>query len=359
MAYGTLRFLYDNFVVTADMITPGSQASGVVSGGQKTIGVDSAILASAGAYSGVDDLLYTVQIDSTTPGTEVGQATFRWRTSDTASGVWEASGVTTTSTFVTLNYGVTIAFTSGVGQDFSIGDTWIFQATAVFGPGKLIDKERNTLYRTAATMTTVIDLGSAQNVTAFALLDHNITSGGTLTLQGHTSDSWGAPSYSQAVTVQNPAYLYLDETYRYWRIVPVDGTVSYFQCGELFVGAYTELIIPNADWGSLRAYNYILHENESYTGLLRRKAYAQQHRLTLPLGVISQPDVTTLITMQDALIDVETGDVNPLFVHLFSDEADSLYFMDWMNIGNFEQELFTYPYNRSSLQFAEQVKTRI
>ncbi len=358
MAYGQLRFLYNNFVA-ASMITAGSQAAGVVSGGQKTVGTDSAILASSGSFSGADDLLYTIQCDSTTPGTEVGQATFRWRTSETASGTWEASGVTSTGSFTTLNYGVQVAFLSGTGQDFSVGDSWIFTATSVFGPGKLIDKKRNTLYRTGATLTSVIDLGSAQTVTALVLLDHNITNGGTITLEGHTSDSWGSPSYSQSITVQDPAYLYLNESYRYWRIVPVDGSVSYFEAGQLFLGTYTELTRLNAEWGAIRNHGYILQDNVSYTGLQRRKAYAKQQKLSLDFPLMSTADMTILTTMQDALIDLSTGTVDPLFVHLFYDEVDTLWLMDWQNIGDFERQYYRPGWHKCKLELSEQVRSRI
>jgi len=358
MAYGQLRFLYDNRVTSLDMITPGSQATGIVSGGQKTIGTESAILVAVGSYSGAEDLLYTVQIDSTTPGVSVGQATFRWRTSETASG-WEASGVTTSSTLLTLNYGVKIAWQSGDGNDFAVGNTWIFNANAIFGPGRLIDHERNTIFRTGSTYTVVIDLGSAQQITAFALLDHNVTTGGTFTLQANTSDSWGSPAYSQVVTIQDPMYLYLDETYRYWRLVPVDGAISYFEAGELFLGQYTELEKCNADWGAVQTNGYVLYSNNSYTGLQRRKAYAKQRKLNLSFPLTSNTDIDTITTMQDALVDLETGEVNPLLVHLYYDEADKLYYMDWDNINAWGVEFFRVGWNNMTMQFTEQVKSRI
>lgn len=360
MSYGQLRFLYDNFITDADMLTPASQANGVVSGGQKTVGSGSAILVSLGSYTGTSDLLYLINIDSTTAGSEVGQATFRYRTSDTPAGSWEATGITTTSALYTLSNGVKIAFQSGAGTDFTTNDTWVFYASALFGPAKLLDHRRNTLFRSGASFNLVIDLGSAQNVTAFALFDHNLTIGATLTLQGHTADSWGAPSYSQAVTVQDPAHLYLDETYRYWRIVPVDGSLSYFEAGDVFLGAYTALSNTlNGDWGSSWSRRYVIQENNSYTGLLRRKAYAKQQQLDLTFNTIQPADMDALVTMQEALVDLDTGDVNPVIVHLFYDEADTMFLMDWLNLNSFDQQFAGYNRNQLTLTFQEQVKTRI
>jgi hypothetical protein len=359
MAYGPLRFFDNNEITDGSMITPASQASGVVSGAKKTIGIASAIMAVTGTYTGLNDLFYTVQIDSTTPGTEIGQATFRWRTTATLSGSWEATGVTTSSSFLNLNYGVQIAWKVGTGQDVNEGDTWTFYATAVFGAAKLLSFDRNAIFRTGATFPFVIDLGSAQRITAFALLDHNLTSGGTLTLQANTSDSWGSPAYSQAVSNNNPAYLYLDQTYRYWRVVPVDVSLSYFQAGQLFLGTYLELSRINAAWGSVRGQNYILQKNISYTGLQRNKAYARQRTLDLDFPLLRKTDFEDLVSMQEALIDLTTGDVSPLFVHLFSDESDTLYWMEWTNIDNLQETLYRSGWMQTRMQFAEQPKTRI
>jgi hypothetical protein len=102
-----------------------------------------------------------------------------------------------------------------------------------------------------------------------------------------------------------------------------------------------------------------MYGNTSYTGLQRRKAYAQQRKLNLQFPLISNTDITTLTTMQDALIDTSTGPVNPLFVHLFYDEADTLFYMDWQNLDAWDREYFRLGWNKTVLQFQEQVKTRV
>lgn len=112
-------------------------------------------------------------------------------------------------------------------------------------------------WRTTATtqQTVVIDLGSSQNWNAVFLNRTNWTTG---SIQAHTSDSWGAPAYSQAITVaQHPdtgRYVHLHlpaatRTERYLRIVidsqtpVVEGVdtapAAYFRLGGVFVGLAT------------------------------------------------------------------------------------------------------------------------
>jgi len=76
------------------------------------------------------------------------------------------------------------------------------------------------------------DLGSATKITCICLAGGNWTSGATLTLQAHASDSWGAPSYSQALTIATDSdsvpwkhlVFFLDQTYRWWRLTWTDGS---------------------------------------------------------------------------------------------------------------------------------------
>lgn len=94
----------------------------------------------------------------------------------------------------------------------------------------------------------VADLGSAKSVTAAIFVNHNWTSGGTYTLQAHTSDSWGAPAYSQALTHHADVIIFhLSQTYRYWRIRIQDGSNpdGYVELGRWFLGTYVE---PSANF---------------------------------------------------------------------------------------------------------------
>jgi hypothetical protein len=360
MSYGALRFLYDN-KVTAAMITPDSQATGIVSGVDMTQGTGSATMYATGAFSGADDEIYIVQCDSITGGVSIEQATFRWKHAGDAA--WAATGVTASATLTTLDNAVQVAFLAGTGNDFALYDKWQFTATATWRPQTLIDRDRDTVFRSGATKNLVINLGSAKQITAFALFDHNLVAGQTvLKLQGHTANSWGSPAYdSSNLTITDPLVLYLDKTYQYWRVVITDSGISYAEIAELFLGTYLELGVRHAVWGTPETIGYTMMGDASQSGTLRRFALTQQAALSLSFDQkLDNADMTALLTMQAALIDLDvTGRVLPMFVHFFSDEMASLKLYHWQNI-NAVQRNYTYvDQNTVTLELNEVVKNRV
>ena len=87
------------------------------------------------------------------------------------------------------------------------------------------------------------DLGSALKITQVSLFGHNLTSGATITLQANSSDSWGAPAYSQAMTWDDKVIIkFIDQTYRWWRITFEDGSNpdTYIEVGRICAGEYIE-----------------------------------------------------------------------------------------------------------------------
>ena len=102
-----------------------------------------------------------------------------------------------------------------------------------------------------------IDLGSAVNITCIGIFGHNLTAGATVTLEAHATDSFGSPTYSQALTIQTNAdsvvrpwiVFYLNETFRWWRITFEDGSNSdtYIEIGVIKAGAYYEFVRNFAD----------------------------------------------------------------------------------------------------------------
>lgn len=99
----------------------------------------------------------------------------------------------------------------------------------------------------------VLDFGAAQRLDLVAFGPHNLTAGLAVQFQGHTSDSWGAPTLSTAVTI--PTYRedgqsvnpwvdltgvsgYSASGFRYWR-VNISGTnAAPIAIGEL--GTYSQ-----------------------------------------------------------------------------------------------------------------------
>jgi len=105
---------------------------------------------------------------------------------------------------------------------------------------------------TAGTANLVIDHATAKAVTVVALIGYNWTSApGTLKFQANATDSWGTPSFDQALTFAanptangNPGVIvktFASQSYRYNRlnVVYSPGAVDTdWSLGRIFVGTY-------------------------------------------------------------------------------------------------------------------------
>jgi len=366
MSYGALRILYNNYLTQA-MITPSSQATGRITGQVKT-GSGVAVLSVTGNFAGAFDLVYTLEIDSVAGGVSVGESTFKWKTNNTGAG-WEETGITTRTTPAYalsadgLGTALLVAHTGGVGDDFALADTWKWYARATYGRQRLLDLDRNTFWKSTGDTSEnlVIDLGSALTPTAVIIADHNFTSGATVTIEANSSNAWGAPAYTYTFsTITDPLVLYLSQTYRYWRLVIADASNpdTYLRIGQLYLGDYVSLDRVNASWGSSRGDGYNLQSNISEAGVMRRYAYTRSRTLNLTFGnTLKEADITALLALQEAIIDLTTYRVSPFWLHLFSDSASDLALMEWANLAEFSREYFAYLlYSGVNLQLTEAVK---
>lgn len=87
----------------------------------------------------------------------------------------------------------------------------------------------------------VINLGTAQSADIVFVANHNFTSSVTLTLEGNSSDSWGAPPFSESLTYSSGiiSKAFTSASYQYWRLTIADTTnsASYLKIGGLGLGA--------------------------------------------------------------------------------------------------------------------------
>jgi hypothetical protein len=107
------------------------------------------------------------------------------------------------------------------------------------------NEHRKRVWRTGtstAAETLVIDLGSAQSVTSIILLDHTLTAADTLIkIQGHTSDSWGAPDVNETLTwaSRTISKTFSSATKRYWRLIFTKSAAGETRdIGRIFLGTY-------------------------------------------------------------------------------------------------------------------------
>ena len=244
-------FSETNFVASASL-SVSSQAEGIVGYPLKE-GLGAAAAVSDGSYTGSGGVLYRLEIDSVSAGKEIGQATFRWKRSDSASG-WEESGRATSESVAVLDRGVKVRWIGGTGDDLELGDRWIIETNTPFGPAGLADLNRDTAFRSGGLDGPTwirADLGSAKRVRACFIMDHNFTSEAALTLQANGTDEWTTPAYEQSLTHHEAKIgLFLDQTYRYWRLTAADASNpdGYLEIGEFFLGQGLDsgLLLPGS-----------------------------------------------------------------------------------------------------------------
>lgn len=122
-------------------------------------------------------------------------------------------------------------------------------------------------FDTAKSGEIVIDLGQAGQASVIALMNHNLTSGASVSIQGNSSDLWTAPPFSQSLSFRalDMYDIFTAETWRYWRLVVDDSTrpVADIRIGELILGTLVELD-RNYDWDLKedQSYKNIVHETE-------------------------------------------------------------------------------------------------
>jgi len=103
-----------------------------------------------------------------------------------------------------------------------------------------------SLTANATPVRLVIDMGAAVACDAIAMANINIRDTATVTIEANATDSWGAPTYSQTISLAD----YLGDpndfqynfaatkTFRYWRLSITDNgnPDGFIEIGELFIG---------------------------------------------------------------------------------------------------------------------------
>jgi hypothetical protein len=82
-------------------------------------------------------------------------------------------------------------------------------------------------------------------MSSFAIINHNFTSGATVTLQGNDTDSWGAPSKEEVITYNADIMtkFFTEGEYYYWRLLVADASNpdEYIEIGRLAGGEYLQM----------------------------------------------------------------------------------------------------------------------
>ena len=323
----TCRFMHQNLITGPDMLDVSSALSGPV-GMPAPRAAGSAVAYAGGQHSASRDQAFLLEIDSVGAGAEVGQATFRWKRGQMQS--WEGAGLATSTAMTELTDGVSVKWVSGIGDDFVLGDGWTIVCPANEGPVRLLDGDRDTLWKATgcAAEHLTVDLGAATAATSLILADHNLSDSATVNLLADDGADWGDPAFSTAVTVNRPHLAaFFEHTARYWRLEISDpaNADGYVSASMLHLGPH---LSPSrnfsARYGRTLAAGRQLNVTDA--GKVAGSVKALGHSFTLPFSGLSDSDASGLEQMLSAVHDAGAGRLRPLFfTPLDSDPAGTYY----------------------------------
>lgn len=132
----------------------------------------------------------------------------------------------------------------------------------------------------ASAQTLTVDLGAATQIKAVGLMNVNLRSTSTVTIAGHTADSWGTPDFGPETIVATglgtERYnlfhpLSSAQTFRYWRVSMTDNgnPDGFISVGEWFLGSHVVLsdAYSNANT-KVRSRNSVEHRSSAMQGFV-------------------------------------------------------------------------------------------
>ncbi len=324
------RILSENFIPGSSQITVTSQKTGVVTNPIKD-GTGTAQMLTTGAYSTGIDNQYKIEIESLS-SLGIGTAKFRWSRNDTII----ASSVVTSTAPVVIENGITVLWsTISVGGTDAFGSTldkWTFEGKNLFGFNQMIDRKRNTRWRSATHSTVqnvTVDLGSAKTVQALILYDHNLTSDASIFLLGSSDSGFPGDATSQpfndVVSWEESKKLHYtvntSNTKQFWRIQVNDtaNPSSFIEIGELFLGPFDEMV-RNAAVGYSQTEKVIGSRNVDVYGVEDNRFRNRQKtwKYTLPAST----DIQTLEGVFDDIYSSTDGKYDPVWINPTSNSTD-------------------------------------
>jgi len=199
-----------------------------------------------------------------------------------------------------------------------------------------------------------LDLGSAQSIDILGLLNHNLTSSATITINGGSSANPNGAQYTTTITYREfDAFKLLSsaQSWRYWKVIIADSTNTdgYIRIGFVMLGLATELAF-HWQHGATAEDQFSTLFRRSPGGAIYAEPVYDCLKFSWEFGPITVAEMATLRTLYRSLL--RTG--KPVFVVPEHDVADG-YFGYF--IGNFSRKLEVYEY--TTISFEEDGRGRI
>lgn len=213
---------------------------------------------------------------------------------------------------------------------------------------------RSKVWRTGTSTADediVIDHGSAKAITCVILLDHDLTAGDSdIVLEANATDSWGGPSFSQALTrVEGPIAAYFSsESYRYNRVAFTKSASGETRdIGRVFVGTYDAAPITGLQ---IRPKD-LSKKSQSIGGQTFHDIRPIYDQIMLEMGVVTKAIYDLIKTMFETV-----GIHQSFFISIDNDvePVDWIYYVKAKSMPSF-QPVVTTTHWRTSLSLDEQL----
>lgn len=142
-----------------------------------------------------------------------------------------------------------------------------------------------------------IDLGSAKAVNAIVLVNHNLSSGATITVNAGAAANPNGSTYTTSMSYrQFDAYVLIAaQTYRYWKIIIADtgNSNAYIEVGYVMLGALSTAAFQFR-YGWHQEDDFMNLERETVFGISPAEEMYRRTKITLPFGPLNSANFTTL-----------------------------------------------------------------
>lgn len=313
---GRARFLQNNLITAASMLSASSNAPGRLSNTQKS-GAGAGTMATHGTYTGATDRDYLVRVLT---GGALGTATVVWSRDGGLS--FDPTPLATATTPVTLEDGIAVIFAAG---PFLAGDVWAFRAYRPHGVARLLELDPNTEYRSAAGVADpidlVVDLGAAAAPDTLILGGHNLTAAATIALHGDGDAAFGSLDVEDAVAWARGALVHdlttTPRSCRHWRvrIADPDNPDGELRIASLFLGTPTALsknVAPGVTRGVVR----FGERDRTVAGLPNGSVNAVAEAFTFEWLLLHDADRTVLRDVTAAMVDAELQRLRPVWFQM-------------------------------------------
>ncbi len=190
---------------------------------------------------------------------------------------------------------------------------------ASFPLSNLNDPRRTKVFRTTSNSGNIVfDFGSAKAIDSIFIVGNSQTGLGinSLTLELNSSDSWGAPAFSQVISLSSEfnqgIASFTSQTYRYARIV-FTSSASFCEISKLFIGQAIDLDRgPSFNWTYKSEDLSKVTENryaQKFVDIISRRK-----RLSLSLSLLNKDQMELFFSLYDS-----KGLTYPFFIELGSD----------------------------------------